>query len=69
MLDLLDKSNKLKSKYNELLLEHTAFINKHDTVNKYKKQIKKYIEKQRMKRERERSKQRTQAKQKKNYLE
>jgi len=35
MLDLIDKSNALKSKYNTLAAEHEAFVVKRDTASKY----------------------------------
>ncbi|MCR5019997.1 MAG: relaxase/mobilization nuclease domain-containing protein [Ruminococcus sp.] len=35
MLDLLEKSNKLKSKWNRLNVEHTAFLTKRETAKKY----------------------------------
>ncbi|EGC04446.1 relaxase/mobilization nuclease domain protein [Ruminococcus albus 8] len=69
MLDLLEKSNKLKSKWNRLNVEHTAFLTKRETAKKYTRQVRQYINEQQMKREREHSRQRTQAKQKKSYLE
>ena len=65
MLDLLDKSNALKSQYNALLSEHEAFVVKRDTASKYTKQVKKYLDEQYMKHERERSQQRTYSQQKK----
>ncbi|MDE7364645.1 MAG: conjugal transfer protein, partial [Ruminococcus sp.] len=65
MLDLLDKSNALKSQYNALLSEHEVFVVKRDTVIKYTKQVKKYLDEQYMKSERERSQQRTYSHQKK----
>ena len=69
MLDLLEKSNKLKSKWNRLNVEHTAFLTKRETAKKYTRQVRQYINEQQMKREREHSRQRTQAKQKNSYLE
>ena len=69
MLDLLEKSNKLKSKWNRLNVEHTAFLTKRDTAAKYTRQVRQYLNEQYMKREREKSRQRTQAKHRKNYLE
>ncbi len=65
MLDLIDKSNVLKSQYNALLSEHEAFVVRRDTASKYTKQVKKYLDEQYMKRERERSQQRTYSQQKK----
>ena len=70
MLDLLEKSNKLKSKWNRLNVEHTAFLTKRETAKKYTRQVRQYINEQQMKREREKSRQRTQAKHRnKNTLE
>ena len=70
MLDLLEKSNKLKSKWNRLNVEHTAFLTKRETAKKYTRQVRQYINEQQMKREREKSRQRTQAKRRnKNALE
>ena len=70
MLDILEKSNKLKSKWNRLNVEHTAFLTKRETAKKYTRQARQYINEQQMKREREKSRQRTQAKHRnKNTLE
>jgi hypothetical protein len=70
MLDLLEKSNKLKSKWNRLNVEHTAFLTKRETAKKYTRQVRQYLNEQYMKREREKSRQRTQAKRRnKNMLE
>ncbi|MBQ8966461.1 MAG: conjugal transfer protein, partial [Ruminococcus sp.] len=69
MLDLLEKSNELKAKYNSLIPEHTAFITKRDTAKKYTRQVRNYISEEYNRREREKSRQRVQAKHKKNYLE
>ena len=70
MLDLLEKSNKLKSKWNRLNVEYTAFLTKRETAKKYTRQVRQYINEQQMKREREKSRQRTQAKHRnKNTLE
>ena len=57
MLDLLEKSNKLKSKWNRLNVEHTAFLTKRETAKKYTRQVRQYINEQQMKREREKYKQ------------
>lgn len=57
MLDLLEKSNKLKSKWNRLNVEHTAFLTKRETAKKYTRQVRQYINKQQMKREREKYRQ------------
>ena len=70
MLDLLEKSNKLKSKWNRLNVEHTAFLTKRETAKKYTRQVRQYINEQQMKRERAKSRHRTQAKHRnKNTLE
>ncbi|MCM1270260.1 MAG: hypothetical protein NC247_06500 [Ruminococcus flavefaciens] len=65
ILDLIDKSNVLKSKYNTLAAEHEAFIIKRDTAIKYTRQVKKYLDEQYMKRERDRSQQWSYSQQKK----
>ena len=57
MLDLLEKSNKLKSKWNRLNVEHTAFLTKRETAKKYVRQVRQYINEQQMKREREKYRQ------------
>lgn len=57
MLDLLEKSNKLKSKWNTLNVEHTAFLTKRETAKKYTRQVRQYINEQQMKREREKYRQ------------
>ena len=57
MLDLLEKSNKLKSKWNRLNVEHTAFVTKRETAKKYTRQVRQYINEQQMKREREKYRQ------------
>lgn len=62
-LDLMGKSNDLKSKWNRLNAEHTAFITKRETAHKYTRQVRQYINEQHNKCEREKSRQRTQAKQ------
>ena len=69
ILDLLEKSNELKSRWNELNVEHNAFITKRDTAMKYVRQVRNYLSEEYNRREREQSRQRTQAKHKKNYLE
>ena len=69
MLDLLEKSNKLKSKWNRLNVEHTAFLTKRETAKKYTRQVRQYLNEQQMKREREQSRQRIQTKHKNSYLE
>lgn len=65
MIDLLDKSNALKSQYNALLSEHETFVVKRDTASKYTRQVKKYLDERYMKCERERSQQRSYSQQKK----
>ena len=57
MLDLLEKSNKLKSKWNRLNVEHTAFLTKRETAKKYTRQVRQYINEQQMQREREKYRQ------------
>lgn len=57
MLDLMEKSNKLKSKWNRLNVEHTAFLTKRETAKKYTRQVRQYINEQQMKREREKYRQ------------
>lgn len=57
MLDLLEKSNKLKSKWNRINVEHTAFLTKRETAKKYTRQVRQYINEQQMKREREKYRQ------------
>jgi len=57
MLDLLEKSNKLKSKWNRLNVEYTAFLTKRETTKKYTRQVRQYINEQQMKRERVKYKQ------------
>ena len=70
MLDLLKKSNKLKSKWNRLNIEHTAFLTKRETAKKYVRQVRQYINEQQMKREREKYRQKKLTQQrKKNTLE
>ena len=70
MLDLLEKSNKLKSKYNSLLPEHTAFVTKRDTAKKYVRQVRNYMNEEHNRREREKYRQKKLTQQKnKNYLE
>lgn len=69
MLDLMGKSNDLKSEWNRLNALQTAYLTKHDTAMKYVRQVRQYLNEQHMKREREKSRQRVQAKNKKNYLE
>ena len=44
MLDLLEKSTKLKEKYNALLPEHNAFVTKRDTAHKYTRQVRNYLQ-------------------------
>lgn len=65
ILDMIDKSNALKSQYNALLSEHEAFTIKKNVAQKYTKQVKKYLDEQYMKREHEKSQQRSYSQQKK----
>ena len=57
MLDLLEKSNKLKSKWNRLNVEHTAFLTKRETAKKYTRQVRNYINEEHNRREREKYRQ------------
>ena len=57
MLDLLEKSNKLKSKWNRLNVEHTAFITKRETAKKYVRQVRNYINEEHNRRESEKYRQ------------
>lgn len=70
ILDLLEKSNKLKSKYNSLLPEHTAFVTKRETAKKYVRQVRNYMNEEHNRREREKYRQKKLTQQRnKNYLE
>lgn len=69
MFDLLEKSNKLKSKWNRLNVEHTAFLTKRETAKKYTRQVRNYINEEHNRREHEQSRQRLQTKHKNSYLE
>lgn len=57
MLDLLEKSNKLKSKWNRLNVEHTAFLTKRETAKKYVRQVRNYINEEHNRREHEKYRQ------------
>ena len=57
MLDLLEKSNKLKSKWNRLNVEHTAFLTKRETAKKYTRQVRNYINEEHNRREHEKYRQ------------
>ena len=57
MLDLLEKSNKLKSKWNRLNVEHTAFLTKRETAKKYVRQVRNYINEAHNRREHEKYRQ------------
>jgi len=57
MLDLLEKSNKLKSKWNRLNVEHTAFLTKRETAKKYVRQVRNYINEEHNRRESEKYRQ------------
>ena len=70
MLDLMERSDKLKTKYNSLIPEHTAFLTKRDTAMKYVRQVRNYLSEEHNRQEREKSRQRTHAKNRnKNTLE
>ena len=70
MLDLLEKSNKLKSKWNRLNVEHTAFLTKRETAKKYVRQVRNCINEEHSRREREKYRQKKLTQQKKkDYLE
>jgi hypothetical protein len=70
MLDLLDKSNELKTEFNSYVPEHNAFLAKKEVADRYRKQVKRYLDEQHNKRENEKSRQRKLNQQrKKNYLE
>lgn len=70
MLDLLEKSNKLKSKWNRLNVEHTAFLTKRETAKKYVRQVRNYINEEHNRREHEKYRQKKLTQQrKKDYLE
>jgi hypothetical protein len=70
MLDLLDKSNELKIEFNSYVPEHNAFLVKKEVAERYRKQVKRYLDEQHNKRENEKSRQRKLEQQrKKNYLE
>ena len=57
MLDLLEKSNKLKSKWNRLNVEHTAFLTKRETAKKHTRQVRNYINEEHNRREHEKYRQ------------
>jgi len=57
LLDLLEKSNKLKSKWNRLNVEHTAFLTKRETAKKYVRQVRNYINEEHNRREHEKYRQ------------
>ncbi len=67
MLDLLEKSNKLKSKWNRLNVEHTAFLTKRETAKKYVRQVRNYINKEHNRSEREKYRQKKLTQQRKKY--
>jgi hypothetical protein len=70
MLDLLDKSNELKTEFNSYVPEHNAFLAKKEVADRYRKQVKRYLDEQHNKRENEKSRQRKiEQQRKKNYLE
>jgi hypothetical protein len=70
MLDLLDKSNELKTEFNSYVPEHNAFLAKKEVADRYRKQVKRYLDEQHNKRENEKSRQRKiEQQRKKKYLE
>ena len=70
MLDLMEKSDNLKTKYNSLIPEHTAFLTKRETAKKYTRQVRNYLSEEHNRQEREKSRQRVQEKNRnKNTLE
>jgi hypothetical protein len=70
-LKALEKeSNDLKIEFNSYVPEHNAFLAKKEVADKYRKQIKRYLDEQHNKRENEKSRQRKLNQQrKKDYLE
>lgn len=62
MLDLMEKSDKLKSKWNRLNAEHSAFLTKREMAKKYTRQVRNYLNEEHNRREREKSHQWSQAK-------
>ena len=67
MLDLLEKSNKLKSKWNRLNVEHTAFLTKRETAKKYVRQVRNYINEEHNRHEREKYRQKKLTQQRKTH--
>jgi hypothetical protein len=70
-LKALEKeSNDLKIEFNSYVPEHNAFLAKKEVADKYRKQVKRYLDEQHNKRENEKSRQRKiEQQRKKNYLE
>jgi hypothetical protein len=67
---LEEKSNDLKIKFNSYVPEHNAFLAKKEVADRYRKQVKRYLDEQHNKRENEKSRQRKiEQQRKKNYLE
>jgi hypothetical protein len=64
------KSNDLKIEFNSYVPEHNAFLAKKEVADRYRKQVKRYLDEQHNKRENEKSRQRKiEQQRKKNYLE
>lgn len=69
VFDFMDQSNKLKTTYNTLLEEHSRFIAKKTTAEKYVKTVRSYLLKKEVDRQNAQTRQRNLTQQKKNYLE
>ncbi len=68
MLDLLEKFNKLKSKWNRLNVEHTAFLTKRETAKKCTRQVRNYINEEHNRREHEKYRQKKLTQQRKKEI-
>lgn len=69
VLELMTLKLKIMDRYNAILPEHNAFLDKKDVADKYRKQTRKYVEEQIMKRRREISNQKIKQKKKGVWLE